>query len=315
MRRLPWDRVAAVAMASRRCPASRAFCAATSAFLAARAPAPAVAARRAHAPHARLAEVTAAMRLEEPSWTKPWTTMGREYRGDGLPEGLRYCRDFISEEEHEEVLAVLDGGRWLHYLKSRAQQFFGLVYYHTTHLHGQLQPSDDKAQQGRALDELPEWLLPRVVATGVFGDATEVNQVAANEYLGKAGISPHIEDIECFGASLATLSLVNPVELTLSPAAQQRSMNGTDHGNWVKVLLEPRSLLVLQGASRYAFRHGIRRSRTFTLPDGHVVQRGKDYRRVSLTFRELLPTRRMLNRSAQDIVQHTWARRQREIPH
>ena len=42
------------------------------------------------------------------------------------------------------------------------------------------------------------------------------------------------------------------------------------------MLLEPRSLLILQGDSRYLYRHGIRRSRLVHTPQG-VLRRGPDY--------------------------------------
>lgn len=223
-----------------------------------------------------------------------------------MPLGLRYCRDFVTCDEEEVLIAALDDppGHWLGHLKSRAQQFFGLVYYHTTHDLHALQPVEDELQHGRPMGQLPAWLVPRVVGTGVYpGGAAEINQIAANEYTGHAGISHHVEDVACFGANLATLSLLEPIELTLTPVeactpeAAARAALGVDGEDWVKVLLEPRSLFVLQGESRYRFKHGIRRSKLVPLPTGEVRRRGGDYRRVSLTFRELLSTRRMLEGS------------------
>lgn len=192
-------------------------------------------------------------------------------------------------------MEIVDRGGWLQHLKSRAQQFFGLVYYQTTHDLPALQPAREQAQRGRPMGELPPWLLPRLLATGVFASAAEINQVAANEYLGHAGISSHVEDPTSFGANLATLSLLAPVQLTLTPVEEPLlGRSGIDHGNWVKVLLEARSLLVLQGESRYAFRHGIRRSKHVALPGDGVLKRDDGYRRISLTFRELLASRRQL---------------------
>merc|ERR1740115_44443 len=134
---------------------------------------------------------------------------------------MRYCRDFISEGEQGELMEVLNEGPWLHNLKSRAQQYFGLVYYQTTHDVLALQPADGlEEQSGRSLSELPGWLLPRVVDTGVFDrqGIAEVNQVAANEYLDNYGISAHVEDPTSFGPNLVTLSMLQPVQMTLTPA-------------------------------------------------------------------------------------------------
>lgn len=197
----------------------------------------------------------------------------------------------------EELLAAVNGKPWLENL-IRAQQFFGLVYYQTTHDVVALQPAEKELQEGRPMQDLPQWLLSRLVSTGVFGEQ-EINQVAANRYIGTGGIAAHVEDPVSFGPNLATLSLLQPVQLTLSLASEVKNSreapgDGVDHGNWVKILLEPRSLLVLQGESRYAYRHGIRRSRLVHLRDGSTLKRGTEYCRISLTFRHLLDTRRQL---------------------
>ena len=53
-------------------------------------------------------------------------------------------------------------------------------------------------QEGRPMGDLPPWLLPRLVSTGVFSEA-EINQVAANRYTGTTGIAAHVEDPLSFG--------------------------------------------------------------------------------------------------------------------
>merc|ERR1712113_969805 len=156
---------------------------------------------------------------------------------------------------------------------------------------------------------LPSWLFERTMSMGVFSAEHDINQVAVNEYLGTAGIAAHVEDTQCFGANLATLSLLAPIQLTLIPASMPEignSHNGKDHGNWLKVLLEPRSFLALQGDSRYLFRHGVRRSKMVSLQDGSTLRRDANYRRLSLTFRELLKTRRQLEPGPED---QTWVDR------
>ncbi|CAE7732786.1 ALKBH8, partial [Symbiodinium pilosum] len=227
-------------------------------------------------------------------WTQPSAVYGHRFKLNGrLPEGLRYCPEFITESEEKELDELLSSGPWLRHIKSRAQQFFGLVYYQTTQELPALQPSETSAErEARPMEELPTWLMQRVLATGAFPREGEINQVAANEYLERAGISSHVEEPTAFGANLGTLSMLSPVQMTLTPAEEDlHGRDGLDHGNWVKILLEPRSLLLLQGESRYEYRHGIRRSKLVQLADGKVFRREEDYRRVSLTFRELLQSR------------------------
>ncbi|CAK0832187.1 unnamed protein product [Prorocentrum cordatum] len=176
----------------------------------------------------------------------------------------------------------------------RAQQYFGLVYYQTSRPDPVLQPGGAQPgpQRGcRPLGDLPAWLLPRVVGTGVFDDSAQaVNQVQANEYLRDSGIGTHVED-PAAGPAFATLSLLRPAQLTLQRAPRGRPLRAAerDAQDCVKVLMEPRSLLVLSGESRHAFAHAVRRTRLVPLRGGAVLRRGEDYRRVSLTFRAILP--------------------------
>lgn len=270
-----------------------------------------------------LASLAGRQKRLEATWSKtglspagclPHAVFGSNFVG-GLPEGLQYWPEFITPEEESALVVMLDAGDWLTHLLSRKQQFFGLVYYHTMHDVDALQPGDDRAKSGQPMEMLPPWLLPRVRKTGAFSQPdSPINQVAANNYTGTNGISPHVEDPECFGPNLATLSLISPTQMALTRAPMEpvardqdrvkgadagdkhpaRRGNGEDDGDWIKILLEPRSLMVMRGESRYAFKHGIRRSRLVELRDGSTVKRDSCYRRISFTFRELLASRRQL---------------------
>jgi len=112
--------------------------------------------------------------------------------------------------------------------------------------------------------------------------------VQGNEYLEDSGIGRHVED-PAAGETLATLSLLQPIQFTLQRAIAKRPLpQGKHHQeDCMKILLEPCSLLILEGESRHAFAHAIRRSRLVHLRDGSVLRRGADYRRISLTFRRI----------------------------
>jgi len=238
--------------------------------------------------------------LAPASWTEPSVTFGAHFQGPrSVPSGLQYCANFISASEEADLLRVLDGegGQWQRHIR-RAQQFFGLVYYQTSQHIPELQPTVDSPaskQYGRALGELPAWLLPRVHGTGIYQEG--VNQVQANEYLADSGIGVHVED-PAAGPAFATLSLLQPVQLTLSRARNGRPLprEERDREDCFKVLLEPRSFLVLQGESREDFAHAIRQSRLVQLRDGGVLRRDPSYRRVSMTFRSIVEQQRSSQR-------------------
>eukprot|EP00929_Paragymnodinium_shiwhaense_P076144 TRINITY_DN39091_c0_g1_i1.p1 TRINITY_DN39091_c0_g1~~TRINITY_DN39091_c0_g1_i1.p1 ORF type:complete len:239 (+),score=24.84 TRINITY_DN39091_c0_g1_i1:168-884(+) len=218
------------------------------------------------------------------------------------PRGLKYCTDFVTPEEESELVNIIDAGggeHWIRFIR-RAQQFFGIKYYQTSHKCPDLQPTGASSmddQFGRPLTELPHWLLPRVLQTGAFDGTTGINQVAANDYRERAGIGVHVED-PAAGGTICALSLLSPVEFTLSRAPDGKPVpkERREREDCVKVLLEPRSLLVLQGDSRYMWAHCIRASRLVHLRDGSTLKRAEDFRRVSLTFREILKDERTAQR-------------------
>lgn len=129
----------------------------------------------------------------------------------------------------------------------------------------------------------------------IFGSTRSAfpSQILVNEYRGNAGISTHFEDSTAFGGVIGTVSLLSPVYLTLERPLEKISPTLLAR---VKVLLEPRSLLVLEGEARRDWRHGITGQRRIGLPDGSVVRRGPEFRRVSLTIRHLLAGRRRVPR-------------------
>lgn len=231
-------------------------------------------------------------------WSDPEVVYGEKLNGPSeIPGGLRYCSDFVSKEEESQLIDILDGNgaAWKRHIR-RSMQYFGLVYYQTTHKVAELQPSDPIEE--RPLGDLPAWLLPRVFATGAFVGTRGVNQVQANEYLGRSGIGLHVED-PAVGGTLATLSLLEPVQLTLQKAdalGRPQSRHVRDREDCLKILLEPRSLLILQGESRYHFAHAIRTSRLVPLRGGGTLRRSESYRRLSLTFREVLVEKRSSER-------------------
>lgn len=79
----------------------------------------------------------------------------------------------------------------------------------------------------------------------------------------------------CFADTILSVSLLSPCVMAFEHAAS---------GEAVSLMLEPRSLLVLQGEARYQWKHSIPARKTDHHEGGQVV-RG---RRISLTFRNVV---------------------------
>lgn len=178
--------------------------------------------------------------------------------------GLRYQSDYISEEQQAQLLADIEHQSWLTGLKRRVQHY-GYRYDYTRR----------SVDRSLYLGPLPEWLMPLVLQ--LRDDSFFVvlpDQVIVNEYEPGQGISAHIDCIPCFGDTIASISLLAPTTMIFSHPDRQES---------VPILIQPRSLLVMQQDARYIWKHAIP-PRKADQVDGQIVERG---RRISLTFRSV----------------------------
>jgi len=178
---------------------------------------------------------------------------------------LRYVSEYLTQAEHDRLLALVDRGPWLQTL-SRRVQHHGYRY-------------DYRARRVDAsvrVEPLPAWAAELALRLHQDELADELpDQLIVNEYLPGQGISRHVDSPACFGATVVSLSLGSPCVMELLPR---------DGGAPVPLLLEPRSALVLAGPARYEWRHRIP-ARKADRHEGRVLPRS---RRVSLTFRKVL---------------------------
>jgi alkylated DNA repair dioxygenase AlkB len=201
-------------------------------------------------------------------------------------EGLRYYRDAFTPDEQEELLRILYEHPWQSIL-ARRQQFYGEVYYHTSHKNLQLQPTNDSqySQQHQPIKQstndetqipisLPlEALKPYLQAKceKFFGDDKGFpSQILINEYRNNLGIASHFEDFLAFGPTILTISLISPIYMTLKkPKVRCNSCH--EYWDIQKIYLEPGSLLVMEGNARYEYRHGISKYKWIHLPTKRII--------------------------------------------
>jgi alkylated DNA repair dioxygenase AlkB len=192
-----------------------------------------------------------------------------DFGGMAVPdiEGLVYRPGHIDAAREAQLLALIDANEWSSELKRRVQHFCYRYDYKARHL-----------GPDAVLGPLPAWLsteAERLVAAGFF--AAPPDQVIVNEYQPGQGIAPHIDRPDCFGDTVAGISL---------GAACLMQFSHPGSGRRLDLRLAPGSLFVLTGAARYQWRHGIA-ARKSDLVDGCRVPRG---RRVSITFRAVRPS-------------------------
>ena len=180
--------------------------------------------------------------------------------------GLHYIPDFLDHAAQVRALAEIDAPRapWRDDLMRRVQHYGWRYNYKARAI-----------TRDMRIGPLPEWLseiaLQLVDRTGLFDSAP--TQVIVNEYLPGQGIAMHM-DRECFGPAVATVSLGDDWVMELHPL-------GDEGRGKESIVLERGSALVMTGAARWNWLHGIAKRKTDRV--GRSLRERQ--RRVSLTFR------------------------------
>lgn len=177
--------------------------------------------------------------------------------------GLLYSRDFITQEQHDELLTQIDALPWRNDLRRRVQHY-GYRYDY----------KKKRIDLSMKIEGLPTWataLGERLLKVGLIKSPPD--QLIVNEYHPGQGISRHVDCVPCFEDGIVSISLGSPCVMNLIRG--QRI---------VPLLLETRSVLLLEGDARYLWMHEIPQQRQDTY-DGVTFER---QRRVSLTFRKVI---------------------------
>jgi len=184
---------------------------------------------------------------------------------DHLPEGLGYTPLWVSQTQQDALLQLIDSSTWSVDLGRRTQHY-GRRYNYAT---GRVEGPDSAPSLPKLFNDLAERLYEERVMQQI------PDQVIVNEYLvdetTTQGIASHRDHVQDFGPVIVTLSLL-----------EGWSMRFTREGHiYVDHLLEPGSIAVLAGESRYEWEHSIP-PRKFEREGGIKTVR---QRRVSVTFR------------------------------
>lgn len=198
-------------------------------------------------------------------------------RGVGSLEGagVRVHAEVISREEERALLAFLDASPWDSTLRRRTQHFGRAFDFHSKRV------GEERPPIPACIAELIERFLspPRpLLPWPSSADA----QATANEYPPGVGIGAHIDTHSAFSDGIGSLSLGAGVAFRM-----QSSDRVADHSIW----LPPRSLLVLSGEARYAWRHSISSRRYDCVEAEPSLEPSEPHvwvarsRRVSITLR------------------------------
>jgi alkylated DNA repair dioxygenase AlkB len=180
-------------------------------------------------------------------------------------QGLSYVEDFLTESDHDQMLAVIDAQPWLSELKRRVQHY-GYKYDYKSRF----------VDVTMRLGDLPLWAAAvgrRLLEAGHVSEMPD--QVIVNEYLPGQGIASHVDCIPCFTGTIAAVTLGSACVMDFTHKSSRQR---------IPVPLRPRSLILMTGEARYDWLHGIA-ARQSDVVGGRRLPRG---RRVSVTFRKVI---------------------------
>lgn len=198
-------------------------------------------------------------------------------------EGMYYFPNAITAVEEQQLLEAVDRGfdtsnqeLTLEMIKDvwkdvvefdRRTQQWGAWRFNKT-----INGIDKQTNPKRViLPPLVQDLIARFQHSRMLNPKQNYNQLIINEYFAGQGIAPHI-DHSMFGCEIASLSLQSAVVMTFRDIKTNETFD---------LLLEPRSLLVMSGRSRWHVTHEIKKRMTDKI-NGKIVKRD---RRVSITMR------------------------------
>lgn len=180
-------------------------------------------------------------------------------------DGLFYVTNFISAFEEQKLLNSINSENWLNDIKRRVQHYGYKYDYKSRNI-----------DYSMYLGEIPDWsreIANRLTKHGYLDKTPD--QIIVNEYIPGQGIANHVDCEPCFGDTIITISLNSYCIMDFINLKTRRK---------IEVLLEPRSLVVIKGTSRYDWSHGIA-SRKTDVFNSVKIDRNL---RVSLTFRNVI---------------------------
>lgn len=201
---------------------------------------------------------------EENVWAKP------------LPEGLILLRDFLTESEENMLLKSINIKDVEHSdLKHRRVKHFGYQFIYGENNVDPSHPLKEKIPN--ECDILWPRIKTEMVKLGLpTWDWDVPDQLTVNIYEPGQGIPPHVDTHSAFLDPILSLSLSGEVVMDFRRGSDRQPL-----------ILLRRSMLVMSGASRYDWTHGIIPRTLDVVPSKTGLTVMSRQTRISLTFRRL----------------------------
>lgn len=186
--------------------------------------------------------------------------------------GLIYIPDFITRDEEILLLKEIKSEyKWDTTLSRRTAQFGFKYDYSRSTKPEPIRPFTTKIAElvNKIIIRLTKIMSNDLVESKksnnnrTLEQDLEFDQCIVNEYLPGQGITPHVDHAEYFGGIIASLTVNSGCVMSFKPSTKYNNSRQSDKSNVKNVkkdisfYLEPRSLVVLTGESRYGWTHEI----------------------------------------------------------
>ena len=209
----------------------------------------------------------------------------RSSAADFVP-GLALHDNFITLAEEQQILGFLEDASkctWRTDLSRRTMHFGGTYCLMPSKTESTATQARPKIIQAPSMPKELTWLVERMVVANIFQQDKKPQYCIVNEYTGNLGISAHTENFQ-FGEPVVGLSLLSSCPIRFHELEQPfdgsvrsgKAGRAEKTGRRADIQLPGRSLMVMNGDSRWKWQHEIVRT---------AKGRGLRWKRVSLTFR------------------------------
>ncbi|VDN03561.1 unnamed protein product [Thelazia callipaeda] len=185
------------------------------------------------------------------------------------PNDLRLLLNFINDDEEAALISFIQDylptGKTL---KSRKVIHFGFEFNYDINVAEEPSPN--------SMPTVCEAIIDKMLSAGLFQEKPD--QLTVNVYEPGNGIPSHIDTHSAFTDTIASLSLISDIVMEFRDLANTSAV--------YDVLLPRLSLVVMQGESRYRWKHGIAKRKYDVNPITSKLMRRQC--RVSFTFRKVL---------------------------
>ncbi|XP_058793838.1 alpha-ketoglutarate-dependent dioxygenase alkB homolog 6 [Phymastichus coffea] len=160
-----------------------------------------------------------------------------------IPPQVNYIPNFITEEEEKDLIKKVNNAplpKWTQLSHRRLQNWGG-----TPH------------PKGMIAEDIPQWLqtqIDKISLLGIFGKDKTPNHILINEYLSGQGIMAH-SDGPLFHPIVTTISCGSHTLLEFYKRFETENIESPKRV--FSLLLEPRSLLILQKELYHEYLHSI----------------------------------------------------------